>query len=82
MRIVQSELAGKEFTATWKEGRHNLDHQTVASRLQKRGKIVYHIDVTAALQKTERNDLIFSLLVLGGIQDSIGNVWNLNDSTF
>ena len=54
----------------------------MASRLQKRGKIVYHIDVTAALQKTERNDLIFSLLVLGGIQDSIGNVWNLNDSTF
>ena len=51
-----------------------MDHQAAASRLQKRGKIVYHIDVTAALQKTERNNLIFSLLVLGGIQDSIDNV--------
>ena len=41
---------------------------------------VFHVDITPAVGAT-RNDLIFSLVVLGGIQDKFGKVWTCDKNT-
>ena len=46
----------------------------------KDGKVVYGIDVTQAVEISERDDLIFSLAILTGVQDFKGGVWNVNDN--
>ena len=46
----------------------------------KDGKVVYGIDVTQAVEISERDDLIFSLAILTGVQNFKGGVWNVNDN--
>ena len=55
----------------------NIDRSKLIARWMTKSAqtpTLYHVDITAAVGFS-RNDLLFALVVLGGIQDSSGKVW-------
>ena len=94
MRMVVSERAGmgkslqaqrvSERSQNKQERVQLHDHDIAPSDLISRWSAknsqeptLYHVDITSTVGFS-RNDLLFALVVLGGIQDSSGKVWTCN----